>query len=146
MKYFVTFIFVFSVIFYSCSDDNTSNNSGTGGEVVLISLDSLSITLTTMFGIIDSNFIINNAPNIKITFNCSTNADSVNSFAQYRIIIQDSNSVLVDTTNNWISLLNNAFSLNVNASNFYFFKFYLQISGNSPYFIRLKNVRVVKLT
>lgn len=145
MKYIITFIFAAAVIFYSCGDDKTTNNSGTGGETVLLSLDSLSITLNTMFGIIDSNFIINNAPNIKITFNCSTNADSVNSFALYRINAVDSVNEYVDSICNYTSYLNNDHIIFVNAVNYYILKFYVQINGGIPYYIRLKNIRITKI-
>ena len=128
---------------YGCGNDSTTNSGGPpNGETVILSLDSLSITLSTIFGIIDSNFVINNAPNIKITFNCSTNADSVNSFALYRISAADSNTIYKDTTNDVISSLNHAQTIIINASNVYILKFYLQVNGNSTYFLRLRNLRV----
>ena len=135
----------FSLYLFSCGNDTTTNNNNSGnGETVILSLDSLSIALNTIFGIIDSNFVINNAPNIKITFNCSTNADSINSYALFRINAVDSTNEYIDTTNENISLLNNDHTILVHGSNHYILKFYLQISGNSPYYIRLKNVKVIK--
>jgi len=146
MKYLITLFALFTIYIYGCGDDNTTNTNNNGnGESVIFSMDSLSITLNTIFGIIDSNLVINNAPNIKITFSCSTNADSVNSYALYRVSAADSNEIYSDSTNNVISSLNNNHSLTINASLIYILKFYVQINGNSPYFIRLKNIKVVKL-
>jgi len=146
MKYLLTLFALFTIFIYGCGDDNTTNTNNNGnGETVIFSLDSLSITLNTNFGIIDSNLVINNAPNIKITFNCSTNADSVNSYALYRVSAADSNQVYIDSANNIISSLNNNHLLNFNASSSFILKFFVQINGNTPYFIRLKNIRIVKL-
>ena len=146
MRYLLTLFALFTIYIYGCGDDNTTNTNNYGnGETVIYSLDSLSITLNTIFGIIDSNLVINNAPNIKITFSCSTNADSVNSYALYRVSAADSNEIYSDSTNNVISSLNNNHSLTINASLNYILKFYVQINGNSPYCIRLKNIKVVKL-
>lgn len=146
MKYLITFFALFAIYIYGCGNDTTTNNGNNGnGETVIYSLDSLSITLNTIFGIIDSNLVINNAPNIKITFSCSTNADSVNSFVQYRISALDSNNFFLDTTNNWISTMNNDHVILIQGSNNFYLNFYLQISGNAPYFIRLRNVKIVRI-
>ncbi|HMQ79168.1 MAG TPA: hypothetical protein PKE39_09755 [Ignavibacteria bacterium] len=146
MKYLITLFALFTIYIYGCGDDNTTNTNNNGnGETVIFSMDSLSITLNTILGIIDSNLVINNAPNIRITFSCSTNADSVNSYALYRVSAADSNQIYSDSTNNVISSLNNNHTLTINASLNYILKFYVQINGNTPYFIRLKNIKVMKL-
>ncbi len=146
MKYLLYTFALFSIIFlFSCSNDTTTNTgNGNGNETVIYSIDSLSITLNTMFGIIDSNFTINNAPNLKVTFNCSTNADSVNSFALFRISAGDSSIIYKDTLNDNISELNNDFVIVIHGSSNYILNFYLQVNGFSPYFIRLRNIKVIK--
>ncbi|HRF67392.1 MAG TPA: hypothetical protein PK850_15695 [Ignavibacteria bacterium] len=146
MKYLLICLVVCFTYLYGCGNDSTNNSGGPpNGETVILSLDSLSITLSTNFGIIDSNFVINNAPNIKITFNCSTNADSVNSFALYRINAVDSLNEYIDTTNDVISSLNSSQIINVTGSSSYILKFYLQINSNSPNFIRLRNIKVFRV-
>lgn len=139
----ITFCFIY---LFGCGSDSTTNNGNNGsGETVIFSMDSLSITLSTIFGIIDSNLVINNAPKIKITFDCSTNADSVNSFALFQIKAYDSLNTFKDTLNNKISFLNNEHIFNINGNNFYLLKFYIQINGNTPYYIRLKNIKIFNI-
>lgn len=146
MKFLIICFTACFIYLFGCGNDSTTNNGNTGnGETVIFSMDSLSITLNTNFRIIDSNIIIYNAPNIKITFDCSTNADSVNSFTQFRISALDSNNFYLDTTNNWISTLNNMHSISFQASNSFNLKFYIQINGNTLYYIRLKNVKIFKV-
>lgn len=146
MKYLLTLFALFTIYIYGCGNDTTTNTGNNGnGETVIYSLDSLSFTLNTIFGIIDSNLVINNAPNIKITFNCSTNADSVNSYALYRINAVDSTNEYLDTTNGVISQLNNNHLIIINGSNSFILKFYTQINGNSPFYLRLKNIKVIKV-
>lgn len=145
MKYVITLFALLTIYIYGCGNDSTTNTGNNGnGETVIYSLDSLSITLNTVFGIIDSNLVINNAPNIKITFNCSTNADSVNSYALFQIKAFDSLNTYLDTLDNVISSLNNTHTIVFTATNYFILRFFVQINGNSPYFIRLKNVRVIK--
>lgn len=145
MKYLLALFTLFAIYIYGCGNDSTTNTNNNGnGETVIYSLDSLSITLNTVFGIIDSNLVINNAPSIKITFNCSTNADSVNSFTLYQIKAYDSLNTYIDTLNNAISSLNNTHTITFTATNYFLLRFYVQINGNSPYYIRLKNIRVIK--
>lgn len=146
MKFLIICFTICFIYLFGCGSDSTTNNGNTGnGETVIFSMDSLSITLNTNFGIIDSNIVINNAPNIKITFDCSTNADSVNSFTLFQIKAYDSLNTYKDTLNNNISFLNNNHVVYVNGSNYFVLKFFIQINGNSPYFIRLKNIKIFKI-
>lgn len=142
-----TFTLISVIYLFGCGNDTTTNTgTGNGGETVIYSIDSLSITLNTIFGIIDSNFTITNSPNLKITFNCSTNADSVNSYALFRISAADSLNIYKDSTHDVISTLNNDFTILVNGSNNYILNFFVQINGYAPYFIRLKNIKVTKIS
>lgn len=146
MKYFITFIFAAGVIFYSCGDDNTTNNSGTGGETVIFSMDSLSIYLTSNLEAKDTNIVINNSQNIKLTFNCTTNADSISTLAMYRVIAFDSTNFFIDTLNNHHSSLNNLHTINIVGSNLFFLKLYIQMSRGDTTngFIKLSNIKIVK--
>jgi len=147
MKYLLICLVVCFTYLYGCGNDSTTNSGGPpNGETVILSLDSLSITLSTNFGIIDSNFVINNAPNIKITFNCSTNADSVNSFALFQIKAFDSLNTYMDTLNNANSSLNNNHTIFFSAANYFLTKFFIQINGNAPYYIRLRDIKVIKIS
>ena len=146
MKFLIICFSVCFIYLFGCGNDSSTNNGNTGnGETVIFSMDSLSITLNTNFGIIDSNIVVNNAPNIKINFDCSTNADSVNSFALYRINAVDSLNEYIDTTNDVISSLNNSHLIYISGSSKFILKFYLQISGNTPYYLRLKNIKIIRL-
>jgi hypothetical protein len=146
MKYLLTLFALFTIYICGCGNDSTTNSSNNGnGETVIYSLDSLSITLNTNVGIIDSELVVTNCPNIKIVFNCSTNSDSVLSFALYQIRAMDSSGIYKDTINNHISTLNNDHTILVNGSNNYFLNLFLQVNGNSPYFLRLRNIRVIKI-
>ncbi len=149
MKYILYTFTIFSLIYlYSCGNDTTTNTgNGNGNETVIFSMDSLSINLNTTFSFNDTDITINNAPNVKITFNCSTNADSVNSYSLYRIIAGDSSAVYKDTLNNIIGTLNSDQTILINATTTYNLKIFIQISRNnlSSYFIRLKNIKIIKL-
>lgn len=146
MNYLFTFFALLTIYIYGCGDDSITNNGNNGnGETVIFSLDSLSITLNTNIGIIDSELVVINSPNIKILFNCSTNSDSINSFALYQIRAMDSSGVYKDTTNNYVSTLNNNHTILINASNSFFLNIFLQVNGNSPYFLRLRNIRIIKI-
>lgn len=147
MKYFITFIFAAAVIFYSCGDDNTTNNSGTGGETVLFSMDSLSIYLTSNLASKDTNIVLNNVVNYKISFNCTTNVDSINTFAFYRITVSDSSNIFLDSLNNNHSFLNNNHNFVINNVNNSNVLLYIQISrGNStPGYLKIYNFKIIKL-
>jgi len=148
MKYLITLFALFTIYIYGCGDDNTTNTNNNGnGESVIYSLDSLSIYLTSSVGSVDTNLVVINASNIRVTFNCSTNTDSVNSISFYRIFAQDSSNVYIDTTNNYISALNGNHAITVNGSTNFFLNILIQINRNdlNPYFIKLKDIKVIKL-
>lgn len=146
MKYLLALFTLSAIYIYGCGNDSTTNTNNNGnGETVIYSLDSLSITLNTNIGILDSELVVNNSPSIKIVFNCSTNSDSVNSFALYQIRAMDSSGVYKDTTNNYVSTLNNNHTILINASNSFFLNIFLQVNGNSPYYLRLRNIRIIRI-
>lgn len=148
MKYLLALFTLSAIYIYGCGNDSTTNTNNNGnGETVIFSLDSLSIYLTSSLEAKDTNFTISNASNIKVTFNCSTNADSVFTFALYRLTVGDSSTVYVDSTNNKISELNSNHNISVNASNNYNVRIFIQMnrSNSTPSFIKLKDVKVVKL-
>lgn len=150
MKYFITFIFAAAVIFYSCGDDNTTNNSGTGGETVIFSMDSLVVI--TPVSVSDTTIYINNINRVRISFDCLTNADSINGFSSYIILASyiDSNNVYheyLDTTYNRISSLNNTFNFYINTPNPYGLNIKAQCFRNNAniYFIKLKNIKIYQI-
>lgn len=146
MKYLLTLFALFTIFIYGCGNDSTTNTNNNGnGETVIYSLDSLSINLNTSSATNDIDIITSNTPNIKITFNCSTNVDSVNSSAFYRITAGDSNSIYIDTLDNNISSLNANHVININASLYFSVKIFIQANriNSIPYFIRLKNIKMV---
>jgi len=148
MKYLIIFLVICFTYLYGCGNDSTTNSGGPGnGETVIFSMDSLSIYLNSSIQANDSDIVITNAPNIKITFNCSTNADSISTLALYRIVVGDSNNVYKDTTNDKISKLNSNQEIIINGSNSLNLKIYIQMSsGNStPGYIKLSNIKVNKL-
>ncbi len=148
MNYLFTFFALLTIYIYGCGDDSITNNGNNGnGETVIFSLDSLSIYLTSSVGSIDTNLVIIDASNIKITFNCSTNADSVNSISFFRIFAQDSSNVYIDTTNDNVSTLNGNHIITANGSTNYFLNILIQINRNNlnPYFIKLKDIKIIKL-
>lgn len=147
MKYVITFFALFTIYIYGCGDDNTTNTNNNGnGETVIFSMDSLSIYLTSNIEAKDTNIVITNAPNVKVTFNCSTNADSISTFALYRIIAFDSTNFFIDSVNNHISKLNTNHSISTTGSNNYNLKILIQASrGNAtPCFIKLSNIKIIK--
>lgn len=147
MKYLLTLFALFTIFIYSCGNDSTTNTNNNGnGETVIYSLDSLSIYLTNNIEARDTNFVITYAPNVKVTFNCSTNADSISTFALYRIIAFDSTNFFIDSVNNHISKLNTNHSISMNGSNNYNLKILIQASrGNTtPCFIKLSNIKIIK--
>ncbi len=147
MKYLLTLFALFAIYIYGCGNDSTTNNGNNGnGETVIFSMDSLSIYLTSNIEAIDTNFVITDASNIKITFNCSTNADSISTFALYRIIAFDSSNFFIDSLNNHISKLNSSHSISTTGSNNYNLKILIQASrGNTtPCFIKLHNIKILK--
>ncbi len=147
MKYLISFLIFASILLYSCGNDNTTNNSNSGGETVLFSLDSLSIYLNSSVQTLDTNFMILNSPNLKITFNCNTNSDSVNSLAFYRIFAIDTNSVIIDSVNNNISSLTGNHQISFTGSNNYSLTISLQINrlNTDPFYIKLKDIKVLKI-
>jgi len=148
MKYLLTLFALFTIFIYGCGDDNTTNTNNNGnGETVIFSLDSLSINLNSSIQVNDTLFYLTDASTIKITFNCETNADSVNGFALYRIVAGDSNGVFKDTSSSNISTLNSQHVINIIASNYYALSILIQLSRNNsfPYFIRLKNIKVFRV-
>ena len=148
MKYLITLFALFTIYIYGCGDDNTTNTNNNGnGETVIFSLDSLSIYLTSNIEAKDTNFVVTNSPKVKVTFNCSTNADSISTFALYRLTVGDSTTIYIDSTNNNISELNSNHSISTNASENYNLRIFIQMNrGNSnPSFIKLKDIKVIKL-
>lgn len=147
MKYLLLISSLFIIYLYGCGDDNTTNNgNGTGGETVIFSMDSLTINLTTSVSTVDTILTINNSPNIKITFICSTNADSISSFAFYRFIAFDSSNFFIDTLNNYNSQLNNNHFILINGSNNYNLKILIQMSRSNsiPSFIKLRDIKIIR--
>ncbi|MBN8585134.1 MAG: hypothetical protein J0M37_08560 [Ignavibacteria bacterium] len=148
MKFLIICFTVSFIYLFGCGSDSTTNNGNTGnGETVIFSMDSLSIYLNSSIVINDTLFDILNSPSIKIDFNCQTNADSVNSFALFRIIAGDSNIVYKDTSNNNISSLNNNHTIYISASNTFTLSILIQLNrtNNLQYFMKLKNIKVIKI-
>lgn len=148
MKYLLTLFALFTIFIYSCGNDSTTNTNNNGnGETVIFSMDSLSINLNSSIQVNDTLIYLTDASTIKITFNCETNADSVNGFALYRIVAGDSNGVFKDTSSGNVSTLNNQHVINIIASNYYALSILIQLSRNNsfPYFIRLKNIKVFRV-
>lgn len=135
------------ILFISCGNDTVTNNDPVPGEEVIFSMDSFAINLDNALTVKDTNIVITNAPNIKITFKCSTNADSVNSYAQFRVSVSDSSSVYLDSINNHISSLNSNYSLRSIASNQSLVRLYLQASRTNidPCYLSLTEIRITKL-
>ncbi|MEO8514504.1 MAG: hypothetical protein ABI543_13165 [Ignavibacteria bacterium] len=147
MKYLLLISSLFVICLYGCGNDTTNNSNSTGGETVIFSMDSLSINLTSSIEVKDTLFYVSNAPNIKISFNCTTNADSINGFASYQIVAGDSNMVYLDSVNSNNSLLNGDHFININASSYFALTILIQLSRDNanPYFLRLRNIKVFKL-
>ena len=135
------------ILFISCGSDTVTNNDPVPGEEVIFSMDSFAINLTNALTVKDTNILITNSPNVKIAFKCSTNADSINSFAQFRVSVTDSSSVYLDSINNHISSLNSSYSIRSIASNQSIVRLYLQASrtSNIPCYLSLTEIRITKL-
>lgn len=148
MKYIIALFTLSTIYIYGCGNDSTTNTNNNGnGETVIFSMDSLSINLNSSIQVNDTLFYLTDASTIKITFNCETNADSINGFALYRIVAGDSSGVFKDTSSSNISTLNNQHVINIVASNYYALSILIQLSRNNsfPYFMRLKNVKVFRV-
>jgi len=150
MKYLINFLIFASLLLYSCGNNSTTNNNNTGGETVLFSLDSLSIYSPSTS--LDTIIFISNSSNVKISFDCLTNADSINGFSSFSVLASyiDTNNVYheyLDTLNNNISFLNNSFQFFISTNNPYGLNFNIQCIRNNTniYFIKLKNIKVLKL-
>ena len=132
------------VLFFACGSDTATNQTPGTGEEVIFSMDSFAINLEYTLTVKDTNIVLSDAPNVKINFNCSTNADSVNSFVHFRLSVADSSSVFLDTINNHISKLNNTFVFQSIASGLSIVRFYIQASrvNNEPCFITLTNIKI----
>lgn len=149
MKYVITLFAVLAIYIYGCSNDSTTNTGNNGnGETVIFSMDSMSVYLTGSVGSIDTNLLIIEASNIKISFNCSTNADSVNSISFYRVFAQDSSTVYIDTTYDHVSTLNGNHAIVVAGSANFFLNILIQINRNNldPFFIKLEDIKIFKLS
>lgn len=148
MKNLPTIISSFVIfLFISCGSENVTNQNPGTGEEVIFSMDSFAINLENFLTVKDTNILITNAPNVKITFKCSTNADSLNSYAQFRVSVTDSNSVYLDTVNNHISSLNRNFIFQSNASNHSIVRFFLQASrtNSNSYFLSLTEIKIIRV-
>jgi hypothetical protein len=137
--------FIF-LIFISCGSENVTNQNPGTGEEVIFSMDSFAINLENSLAAKDTNITISSASNIEAKFNCSTNADSVNSFVHFRFSVADSSSVLLDTTCDHISQLNRFYSFNCNLAHLSIVKFYIQARSfnNVPCFISLTSISIIK--
>ena len=142
-----TFTLISVIYLFGCGNDTTTNTGTGNGETVIFSMDSLTINLSSNSAVNDTNILITDAINIKISFNCSTNADSINSLGFYKITAIDSAGIYLDTTNNYNSLLNNDHIITVHGSLSYYLNIFIQINriNSNPYFIRLKNIKITKL-
>jgi len=148
MKYLIIFLVICFTYLCGCGNDSTTNSGGPGnGETVIFSMDSLSIYLNSSIQVNDTLFNLLDAPSIKVTFNCLTNADSINSLALFRIVAGDSIGVFKDTTNNIISSLNNEHIIYITATQNYALTILIQLSrlNSEAYFIKLNNIRVFKI-
>lgn len=108
-------------------------------------MDSFAINLENGTLAIDTSIKIN-FPNIKLTFDCSTNVDSINSNAFYRVSAIDSVSVYIDTLNNSISSLNRLQQIYIHGSDNFQLVIHLQATQflNLSTFVRMKNIRALK--
>jgi hypothetical protein len=136
-------LFVIILQFAACGNDSTVNNN-VGSGTLLFSLDSLVLNVPENGFANDTTILLTNEPNIKITFDCATNADSINSFALYRIVSFVDTNYFIDTVNRVLSQLNRAHAIYISGSDFYYCSLIIQLIRNDslPYFIKLKNVRV----
>lgn len=134
------------VLLFACGSDTATNQTPGTGEEVIFSMDSFAINLTGGTIAIDTSIEIN-VPNIKLTFDCSTNADSISSTCFYRISAIDSTSIYIDTINNSISYLNKSQQLKISGSLDYQLVLHTQITqtSNLPVYIRMKNIKAIKM-
>lgn len=137
------FLLFFILQIAGCGNDSAVNNNG-GSGTLLFSLDSLVLNVPENGFANDTTIMLTNEPNIKITFDCATNADSINSFALYRIVSFIDTNYFIDTVNRVLSQLNRAHAIYISGSDFYYCSLVIQLIRNDsfPYFIKLKNVRV----
>ena len=135
------------VLFFACGSDTATNQTPSPGEEVIFSMDSFAINLTSGVILTDTNIQINNSLNIKVIFDVSTNVDSLNSFALYRILAIDSSNTFLDSVNNAISTLNSTQSIALNGSISYLLKLSIQLNqtGVITVFIRMKNINLIRM-
>jgi hypothetical protein len=138
---------VLTVLIYGCGSDSVTPPNSGGGEELIFSMDSLAINLMT--GTISKDTIIPiiGSENVKLIFDCNTNIDTVTSHGFFRITALDSINTYLDTSNYSISDLNASHSFLLNASNHFSLNLILQISQafSMPTYLRLKNVRIIKV-
>ena len=135
------------VLFFACGSDTATNQTPGTGEEVIFSMDSFAINLENTLTAKDTNIVLSDAPNVKINFNCSTNADSVNSFAFFRLISGDSSHLFLDSTISQVSLLNRDYSFVLSGSKNFSLNVVIQANriSNVSCFIKLSNLRIYKL-
>lgn len=134
------------VLLFACGSDTVTNQTPGSGEEVIFSMDSFAINLTSGTIAIDTSIEIN-VPNIKLTFDCSTNADSISSIGYLRITSIDSIASYIDTVSNTIESLNRTHKYYINGSMHFFTLLYLQLTQSSTLqtFLKLRNIRITKI-
>lgn len=141
--------FIFCIIqFAGCGNDSTVSNNNGGTGTLIFSLDSLAINLDSAnTKLNDTSFTLQDAVNLRIVFDCSTNVDSINSFASFRLSISNGSEIYLDTINGTVSELNKHFVITSSGSlSISYFNLQIQTTRNNSlqYFIRLKNIKIFK--
>lgn len=152
---YVLIAFAFTcAAFIGCGSDEItgSNGNSPASEQLIYSLDSFSTFRPNGLLSKDTMFIMQNAPSSKITFDCETNADSINAGAMFKITSEfiDTNNVIItyiDTLVNTQSLMNNRFTFFINGGASYPITIYIQLINVNQFqcYLRLKNIKIYKL-
>lgn len=133
--------------FIGCGSDTITNNNNSNTETLQYSLDSFGVYMPNGPAVKDTTFSA--AGKTRITFDCTSNTDSISSWALFKITADyiDSNNVLhtyFDSTMNHISKLNNSFNFVIDGGAAYGLSIYIQLVRTPPAecYIRFRNIRI----